>query len=371
MPAWPVPRVETTRRLIGSSFDLLARASDDMRRTSFYIGMVILGTVGPLALASWAIEIVSNHKTGREMTSILDSGASVWLGLLGSLAAVGLFVAAVESRTMAAAILGGHLVGRPVTVRESLARSRTVFWRVVAGSIIVGIPVLAVQTSLQSMAVLVLGGRTDVSVVSSTLAAVLAGAPLAYLLAGIVLGDVEPFEAIRRSFRVFRARKLAAALVAVFDTVATLLVLIGLSAGLDVALRIFGAIGLGPGSGPVGLILMTFAIVAGVFALGTLVYTAYAIALAPQIVMFVGLTHATYGLDHVRPGGDRDPHRSPGSGRGFGGAHPLTVSPLRVRAVGRRRCRDGARVRGRRSARPPRRARRDRRSPPRAATGRA
>ena len=23
--------------------------------------------------------------------------------------------------------------------------------------------------------------------------------------------------------------------------------------------------------------------------------------------MFVGLTHATFGLDHVRPGGDRDP----------------------------------------------------------------
>ena len=23
--------------------------------------------------------------------------------------------------------------------------------------------------------------------------------------------------------------------------------------------------------------------------------------------MFVGLTHATFGLDHVRPGGERDP----------------------------------------------------------------
>ena len=32
-----------------------------------------------------------------------------------------------------------------------------------------------------------------------------------------------------------------------------------------------------------------------------------AIALAPQIVMFVGLTHATMGLDHVRPGADRAP----------------------------------------------------------------
>ena len=32
-----------------------------------------------------------------------------------------------------------------------------------------------------------------------------------------------------------------------------------------------------------------------------------AISIAPQVVMFVGLTRATFGLDHVRPGGDRDP----------------------------------------------------------------
>ena len=48
-------------------------------------------------------------------------------------------------------------------------------------------------------------------------------------------------------------------------------------------------------------------IVAAVFAFGTLVYTVTALSLAPQVVMFVGLTHATIGLDHVRPGGDHDP----------------------------------------------------------------
>ena len=122
-----------------------------------------------------------------------------------------------------------------------------------------------------------------------------------------MLGDVHPFEATRRSFRVFRARKLAAALVAVFQTIAFLLVLLGLGAGLDVALRIFDALGLGADSGPAGLILVVVGIAIGVFALGTLIYTALAIALAPQIVMFVGLTRATFGLDHVRPGGDRDP----------------------------------------------------------------
>src|SRR4029078_1583494 len=51
---------------------------------------------------------------------------------------------------------------------------------------------------------------------------------------------------------------------------------------------------------------MTLGIMAGVFALGTLTYTAYAIAVAPQIVMFVGLTRATLGRGHVPSRGDRD-----------------------------------------------------------------
>lgn len=307
IPALPAPSVETTRHLLGASFDLLTRTSDDMRRASFYIGFVTLGTVGPLALASWAIEVVSIHRTQRQMEAILVNGGSSWLALLGSLAGFGLLVAAVESRAMAAAILGGRLAGRPVSLRASLERSRMVFWSVIVGSIIVGVPLLIAQFALNAAAETALGPQTDVSIVSSTVAAAVVGAPLAYILAGIVLGDVGPFEAVRRSFRVFRARKLAAALVAVFETIATVLVVLGLEVGLDIALRIFGALGLGADAGPAGLALMTIAILAGVFALGTLVYTAYAIAVAPQIVMFIGLTRATFGLDRVRPGGDRDP----------------------------------------------------------------
>jgi hypothetical protein len=181
------------------------------------------------------------------------------------------------------------------------------FWFVILGSFIVAIPIAIAQFAFSAIFAATLGRQTDVSIVSATLAAALVGSPFAYLLSGIVLGDVDALEATRRSFRVFRARKMAAAVVAVFETAATFLVLVGLSAGLDLAVRIFGALGLGTNSGPAGLTLMTVGIMAGVFALGTLIYTAYAIAVAPQIVMFVGLTRATFGLDHVRPGGDRDP----------------------------------------------------------------
>jgi hypothetical protein len=269
--------------------------------------------------------------TNARLQATLDAGAEAWLGVLGSLALAGLLVAAVESRTMASAILGGRLVGRPLSVRGSLARSRMSFWRVIVGSFIVAIPVAIAQFVLGAAFEAALGRQTDVSIVSTTLAAALAGAPFAYVLSGIVLGDVDPFEAARRSFRVFRARKIAAAVVAVFETAATLLVVVGLAAGLDIAVRIFGALGLGTGSGPAGLTLMTIGIMAGVFALGTLIYTAYAIAVAPQIVMFAGLTRATFGIDHVRPGGDRDPAMARPGRRRF---RWLTIGMLLAFATG-------------------------------------
>jgi len=310
---YPVPAVESTRRLLGASFDLLTRTSDDMRRASFYIGLIVLGTVGPFALASFGREVVSIHKTAREMEMLMARGAEGWYGLLGVLAVVGVWVSFVESQTMAAAILGGHRAGRPITVRAALARSRSAFWWVVVGSFIVGIPVGVAQGLIDALLEAALGPQADVSLVSSALVAAVVGAPFAYLLSGIVLGDVHAGEATRRSFRVFRARKLAAAVVAVFATLAILLVVLGLSAGLDIALRIFDAIGLGFDSGPAGLTLVTIGIIGGVFAFGTLIYTALAISVAPQVVMFVGLTRATFGLDHVRPGGDRDPAiRRPG-----------------------------------------------------------
>jgi hypothetical protein len=133
------------------------------------------------------------------------------------------------------------------------------------------------------------------------------GAPFAYVLAGIVLGDVDPLESVRRSFRLFRARRVAAFVVVTFETIAALLIFLGATTGLDIALRLLDAMGLGFDSGPAGLALVTGGIVVGIFAFGTLVFTVVGITVAPQVVMFVGLTHATIGLDPVRSGGADDP----------------------------------------------------------------
>ena len=122
------------------------------------------------------------------------------------------------------------LRGVPSRSARLLARSRAVFWRAIVASLIVSIPVAIAQALVGAAFEGALGAQADVSLVSSTLVAAIVGAPLAYVLSGVVLGDVEPFEATRRSFRVFRARKSAAALVAVFETIAILLVFLGLGA---------------------------------------------------------------------------------------------------------------------------------------------
>ena len=71
---------------------------------------------------------------------MLASGLGGWYGILGTIAGLGLLVAAVESEAIAASILGGRLSGRPVTTHAALGRSRMVFWRVILGSVIVSIP---------------------------------------------------------------------------------------------------------------------------------------------------------------------------------------------------------------------------------------
>ena len=282
-----------------------------MRRASFYIGAIVLGTIGPFALASLALEVVSVQRTNAEYDALLVRASAHGSGCSACWPCSACWSPPSRAgRWRRPSSAASTRVGRSACA-QALARSRMVFWRVIVASIIVSIPVTIAQQLVNGVLEGALGGRRRSRWSSSTLVAAIVGAPFAYVLAGVVLGDVDPFEATRRSFRVFRARKLAAALVAVFETVAVLLVALGLGAGLDIALRVFDALGLGADSGPAGLALITLGVVVGVFALGTLIYTALAISLAPQVVMFVGLTRATIGLDHVRPGGDRDPAAPP------------------------------------------------------------
>lgn len=307
-PPQPTPAVQSTRRLIGASFDLLTQSTAEMRAASFYIGGVVLATIAPVALATFAIEVAAPTAGEADFDAFFSSSAGAgWYSLTVAVAALGLIVANVESQNVAVAILGGRYAGRPIDARAALARSRMSFWRAILAAIIVTIPVSILTQIVDSVVIDLSNGSEAWSFAVAIIVGVLIGAPLAYLLTGIVLGDVDPLEATRRSLRVFSVRKWAAALVALFQALATLIVLVGIGAGLEIVLGIFGVLGLDAGSGVLGLAIIALGIVVGTFALGTLIYTALAISIAPQVVMFVGLTRATMGLDHVRPQGDHDP----------------------------------------------------------------
>jgi len=75
--------------------------------------------------------------------------------------------------------------------------------------------------------------------------------------------------------------------------------ILALFAGLDVVIRVVDALGFTAESS-----VSTFAgtLVAGalLFALGTLLFTAAALAAAPQVLAFTGLTHYTRGLEPAR-----------------------------------------------------------------------
>lgn len=302
----PIPLV-STRGLLGAAFDLLLRSSPEMRRASFYIGAIILGTVGPLALGSWGLIVSGMDRSEGEMETLFAQAAGGPFVILVAVALAGLLVATVESRTMAATILGGTMAGRPISTRRALARSRRTFWRAVVASVLVGVILTVAQNGLDLVVGPALAGAEEATLLTSTLLTALIGAPFAYMLAGVVLGDVDPFEALRRSFRIYGVRRMAAVIIVVFETFAALLILFGIGAGLDLVLRLFDALGIGPEADAAGLAVATAGIVAIVFAFGTLLFTVMAVTVAPQVVMFLGLTHASFGLDRVEAGGPDDP----------------------------------------------------------------
>lgn len=303
-PGPAIPLV-STRGLLPAAFDLVTRSSEDMRRASFYIGAVTLGTVGPFALGLWAIEVADvalfsmpSFDAGEpDFSGTSDLAAPITL--LGIIAMLGFIVAAIESRTLATAVLGGRMAGKPITLRHAVARARARFWTAVGASIVVGIVLAVCQGVVDAIVTPALGAASEATLITSTVVTATIGAPFAYVLCGVVLGDVGALESIRRSFMVARARWTAAAVIVTFETIAALLILFGLSAGADLLLRAFGVLGIGTDSGPAGLAIATVGVVAAVFAVGTLLYTVTALTVAPQVVMFVGLTHATGGLDHV------------------------------------------------------------------------
>jgi hypothetical protein len=283
--------------VLASAFDLLARTNADVRSGSFYVGLIFLGTVGPVAVLLWGLAVVSEGRSLRQVLQGVSGAAGEPFLLAGLLAFGGLIVAYVESRAVATALLGARLAGREFDLRDAVRRSRAIFWPLLVGIAIINIPVAIAQELVDGWLAGILDGESEVTSITAAIVVAIIASPFAYVLSGIVLGNVGPVESARRSTRLFSARRLSAVVVSVFALAAQFLTLFGTSAGLDLVARVFDSLRLGPGSGAAGIAAVTVVILAVVFAIGSLLFTVAAIAAAPQVVMFLALTHATPGLD--------------------------------------------------------------------------
>jgi hypothetical protein len=310
-PAPPPPRPfpePGARRVVGVAFDALVGASAELRRASFYVGLLVLGLVAPYVLLSWAFEVAASGLSEEQLIDLLfRSSFAAPFSLATMFAGLGVALAVLESRNVAALIVAAHVAGTRVTVREAVQRSRTVFWRTVAATLLVNVPLYIVQAITSDRIAPAFGVDTEITVVSASILAALVFAPLTYAIVGIVVGDVGARESLRRSVRLFRARPILGAVVALITAAAQYLVPLGLGAGLGLVFGAADALGIGTGSGTPGIAAATAVLIALTFAFGTLVFTVSAVAVAPQVVGFLALTRATPALDAIERGRDQAP----------------------------------------------------------------
>jgi hypothetical protein len=306
----PVPGAWAT---LGGGLDLSLSANRELRRASLYIGVLTLAMVGPFALivlafgaAQGGFDWIQDLALGYAPNLVpVDPSVGTYLIISGIVAVVGLLVVGIESQIMAAAILGGRAFGRPMTMREALRRSRQVFWRVVRATFLVGLILIVPNLVLTFALATVFDATSEAPTVILTGVGALLSAPFAYIVTGIVLGDVAASEAVRRSTLLARARWRLAIAVTAVSAVASYIELFATGAGVDVLARVGGMLHLGFDSSG-GTVALNVVVLAGVVAIGSLTFTLAALRDAPQVVAFIGMTGYGAGLDRgrERPAGE-------------------------------------------------------------------
>lgn len=290
-----------TWQLISVGLDLCLRVNPSLRAASMAISGQVLGAVGPLVVllvvvagrAPDLLEILAEATPGQATP---EAGAvSGAIAMTGLIAAVALVALAVESRIVAVSLLGARAIGRPIAPLEALRRSRQVFWPVAGATAVIQFVIWVIVGAVSAP----LGDSEAGGLASTALAAAL-GVPFVYLVSGIALGGAPALEAIRRSVSMARVRWRLAIVVAVAETLAQILLIIALLAGLDILARISEVLGLGvAGGAPTTFATIALALFATAAA-GSLVFLVSALAAAPQVVAFVGLTRYAGGLDSAR-----------------------------------------------------------------------
>jgi hypothetical protein len=296
----------SARQVVGRGLQLALDSSADIRRTSLYIGLLVAGVAAPAAVLLLASLPTLLALPWDDLNTMTPGQARALNALFGplygaiTLAAFGVISILLDGQLMVTAQLAGRLAGAPVTMREALARSRQVFWRYGAAAFAVGL--LSGATNLVVSLLTGTFGRGE-SIGSSLLATFVAAivtAPFGYVLMGVVAGDVSAGTALRRSVALARVRPALAAAVAAFAFVSSILMILGIGVAVDVVADIGLVVNPDIGSDSAAVLLSVPITTAAFIAYGSLSVTVAAIAVAPQVAAFLGLTHYAAGLDRAR-----------------------------------------------------------------------
>ncbi len=307
-----VPDLPSARNLVRISLDLGTEAARRLRGASIYVAMISLGLIGPVVVAF--IVFMAANPDYFLLDVFADpyadprafpydpqvAIAGLWLSLGILVAVAGLIAMAVESQAMAATILAGVALGRPVSTHEALRRSRQVFWRLVGYALLTEIPISIASQLLATILFVIIGEAYEtVSLVTTAFAALL-GLPFVYGVTSIVLGDVGVVEAARRSIKLARARWRLAIVISLVGAVAWYIATFAYLGAIGIVTTLGAPLGIGIDNGPLALLALLGLALALSAAFGSLLLTVTAIVVAPQVIAFLGLTHYSGGVDRAR-----------------------------------------------------------------------
>jgi hypothetical protein len=328
----------SARQLIASGIDLSMHASTPLRTASLAIGFQLLGALGPFVVllivvavrAESFLDLMADPQAVADPAVEAVAGPFSVTAIIGGLALIAL---SLEGRIVAVAILGSRLAGRPLSPLEALRRSRQVFWRALGATLLVQL-LLAIVGVVAGQVIDPLLGVTEAALVADTAIRTVASTPFVYVLAGIVLGGAPVGLAIRRSNEMAGVRWRLAFVASVAETLAQTLLVFAVLAGLDILARVAEALGLGLEAGDPSTYLTIVIALLGTAAVGSLLFTVGAIAAAPAVVAFVGLTGYAGALEGARDGtsGSR-PVRWLSVPMGIGMAIALLASVAGISAV--------------------------------------
>ena len=331
-PLPSTPAMPSTLAIVSRGLDLNVAASAEIRRASLYVGLLWLLSAGPIAAVVWAFSAhqggfdwLRTLATGHDLLLVPVGSAFEWLSLVVVIVGFACLVSiSIDAQLVATILIGARATGRRLDLRAALALARLRYWRLVRATILVFAILLVPRFVINRV---VMNGQpvgTDAQDLVVTAINILLSVPFAYVAAGIVLGAVGAWEAVRRSWRLARARFRLAFLIAIVNTAVSYIAGFALGAGADVLGRLGTAFGIGLTMGPIQIVVLAAIVAFAIVSIGSLVMTVDALTVGPQIVAFLGMTGYANGLDATK-----DPHTPFATPR----VEPLISRPMKIALV--------------------------------------